>query len=320
MSWNEILIDSHGLHQERKRVPVAVREDGSYTLCGLPNDVVIASAEVGARHTGLVEVTVPPSGIVRRDFVIGDSTAVVAIAADSSGAAASVRSDSITVLRGTARLSGMVRGPGGKPSAGAKIFVWGTGLTATAGDDGNFAIDGLPAGTFSVEARALGFEPTRAAVDLSSHHTARVSLLLDKRPQQLASVLIMGKRSDASRDITGFLDRMQHGMGHYITASDIDKYAIIQITDALRMTPGVAVVPGRGFGDIIRFSHGSSLAGPCTPVVYLDGMQVYQGDESLDDLIQPDQVAGIEVYTGLGTVPPQYQANGCGVVLVWSKH
>jgi hypothetical protein len=42
------------------------------------------------------------------------------------------------------------------------------------------------------------------------------------------------------------------------------------------------------------------------------------GYETVDD-IPPQQVAGIEVYAGISEAPVQYQTNGCGVVLVWTK-
>jgi hypothetical protein len=38
-------------------------------------------------------------------------------------------------------------------------------------------------------------------------------------------------------------------------------------------------------------------------------------------VVLPDQVAGIELYTGPATVPPEFNATGsaCGVVAVWTK-
>jgi hypothetical protein len=53
--------------------------------------------------------------------------------------------------------------------------------------------------------------------------------------------------------------------------------------------------------------------------VYLDGTQVADGYTSLDDMVPPQQVAAIEVYAGVAGAPAQYQSNGCGVILVWTK-
>lgn len=314
VTWHEILIDKRGLSSGTRRVPVQTSEDGSYRICKLPGaDTVLASAELGARRSGLVEVAVPVSGITRRDFTLGDSSSAVAVHADSSANASAEVQRATTLLHGSAELTGRVRGADGKPVQGATVMVWGTGLQTKSRTDGHFTLMGLPAGTFSVEARMLGYEPRRVAVDLSPQKPANVDLEFGARVQSLSRVVIMGKPSRTAPDIEGFLERSRNGMGHYITASDNILKNAIDVTDALRATPGVQVVPGSGFGHVIL------LRGGCVPVVYVDGMEMQEGYSSLDDIVPPQQVAGIEVYSGLGEAPVQYKSNGCGVLLVWTK-
>lgn len=313
VTWHEIIIDKRGLVSDERRVPAQTGDDGSYRVCGLPGvDTVIGSAEIGNRHSGLVEIPIPFHGIVRRDFSIGDSATAVAYVPDPHASEAVQRQT--TVLRGSAALSGTVDGPDGRPLQGAKVDVAGTGLTTTSSADGGFAIQGLPAGTFTAEARAIGFEPKRIAVDLSDKAPASVQFRFDRRVQELSRVTIMGKPRRTANDIDAFLRRMRTGMGHYITANDEILKRALTVTEAMRMTPGVQVEPsGTGFGNVIV------MRGGCTPVVYVDGVQSYDGSSSLDDIISPQQVMGIEVYAGLGEAPVQYQSNGCGVVLVWTK-
>lgn len=303
VSWLEITIGKGGVTQGQRRVPVTARADGTYTLCGLPDDTVIVSAELGARHSGLVAVAIPAHGMVRRDFSIGDSASAVAVAADTG-----VRA---TVLHGTSVLRGLVRRPDGKPLPNARVTLFGSGRTATTNGEGAFTLDSLPAGTFSVEARAIGFPPKYASVDLSRSHPATVAIRMDERATQLAAVTVIGKRSLRTEQMEDFLRRSRSGMGHYVTAAQLENR--FAVTDALRMTPGLRVVPA-GFGDAVYGRGG------CTPAVYLDGMQLPgDGNQTIDQYVQPADVLGIEIYTGLGAAPPQYQSNGCGVILVWTK-
>jgi protocatechuate 3,4-dioxygenase beta subunit len=312
VSWYEIVINQHGLTSHQRRVPVSTGENGDYRICGLPGaDTVVSSAEAPGRRSGLVEVPVPVGGIVRRDFSLGDSSTAVAVAPDSN-ASPDVQQKT-TVLRGVASLSGLVHGPDGKPMSGAKVVVWGTGLETATHADGRFALSGLPAGTFSVEARALGFEPRHVAVDLSDRTPATVSITFRQHVQQLSRVTVLGKEPSNARSLDDFLRRTHSGMGHYITASDNRLKYAFSISDALRTTPGVQVVPSGSFGHVIL------MRGHCAPVIYVDGVAAQDGYETLDDLVPPQQVAGMEIYSGLGEAPPQYLSNACGTILVWTK-
>ena len=311
-SWLEIDIDAGGLRQEQRRVPAQTRADGGFAMCGLPNDRVIVSADSGASKTGLIEVVIPTDGLVRRDLTMASPAAAVAVAADSAHGAAKA-----TVLRGTARLTGTVRRPDGHPMSGARVTVWGTGLTATTDNDGRFALSSLPAGTFSAQARAIGYSPATASVDLASNRTASVDIALDKQPTSLAPVTVYGKPNRSLREFDEFMQRKRQGFGHFLTPADLrDRFAV---TDALKMVPGLQVLP-TGMGNAV---YGR---GACIPAIYVDDMQLppeatigASTPPDIDAYVQPDQIMGIEVYAGLGGIPPQYSSNACGVILIWTK-
>jgi hypothetical protein len=219
------------------------------------------------------------------------------------------------VARGNARLTGTVRGPDGRPLQGAKVVVWGTGLTGEAGPNGTFGLTGLPSGTYSIEVRAIGFQPKRTAVNLSSARPAQVALVLDDRINQLESVVVRDRKADP--DITGFADRKRRGgFGRYFDEDDIAQRNAFQVSDVLRTTPGMRVSPrgdGRGYS--------ISGRGNCTPTVFVDGMPVFDGATDLDQIVRPQELMGIEVYNGTAGIPPQFaaQAGGCGAVVVWTK-
>jgi hypothetical protein len=311
VTWREIVIDRHGLSAGHRRVPAQTDDDGAYHACNLPGaDTVLVSAEATGRKSGVIEVPIPVGGLLRRDFTLGDSSSAFAVVPESAASAA-VR-QRITVLHGNSLLTGTARMPDGSPASGAQILVWGSGLETKTRSDGHFTLDGLPAGTFSVEARMLGFEPRRRAVDLSPQAAASVSFEFGPRVQQLSRVVVVGKETRHSIYLEEFLKRKNTGLGHYVTASDNALKNAFELTDAVRMTPGVRVVPNGTFGHVIL------MRGGCVPAVYVDGIPFTDPSQTLDDT-PPEWVAGIEIYSGMG-VPVQYQSNGCGVVLVWTKH
>ena len=88
------------------------------------------------------------------------------------------------------------------------------------------------------------------------------------------------------------------------------------MTDLMRMTPGMQVSPNGSFGYVLRGRGG------CTPEVFIDGTKVMQGADEVDNMVRPQEVAGVEVYNSTAGVPPQFSgaAGGdCGVVLIWTK-
>ena len=70
----------------------------------------------------------------------------------------------------------------------------------------------------------------------------------------------------------------------------------------------------------------SSLRGDCPYRVFLDGVLVVSDAFKDDanwarDLVRPDDVEAIEVYSRPSEIPVQYGGaqGGCGVVLLWTK-
>jgi hypothetical protein len=84
-------------------------------------------------------------------------------------------------------------------------------------------------------------------------------------------------------------------------------------------------------GLLRRFLVRGMFGGRCVPSVFIDGAYMFDLPASdLDAFVKPDEVAGIEVYTGLG-VPGQFSAGNfglgpgarpkepCGAVVVWTR-
>lgn len=312
VSWMEYLLTKGKLVEHQRMVPATTDENGGYRMCSLPGaDTLLAHASTGLGASGYITVTIPATGILRRDFSIGDSTSVIASVPDTTLSPDMRRAT--TVLRGTASVTGAVHGPTGEPVAAARITVRGTGLETTSDAAGRFSISGLPAGTFSVEARSLGMAPASANVDLSPTKPAVVYIELSKQAQELPEVVVKGRDNRTRRDLLEFIQRKQSGIGRFLTPSDTPLRHAMSLVDVFRMSPGMRVMSSGPFNHVVVM-HG------CRANIYLDGTRMSSVTQTIDD-IPPNQIAGIEIYdTNLGVPVRFFQPEGCGVILIWTKH
>ena len=324
VTWTELQTEGNEaqgatVRNVNRRVPVRARADGGFVACGLPSGVnLVANADAPKRQSGLVELRLEPGQLARREFALGDSASVLTVTVPDTAAAREGRlSVPITVARGQARLTGVVRAPGGAPLVGARVSVAGTDAAGTTSPSGTFSLAGLPAGTYSLEVRAIGYAPTRVAVNLSRARPSAVAVTVTERLNTLESVVVQADRTKLEKDYTGFTERARRGgFGRFITEDDIARRSPVVTTDVLRTVPGLQVVPNGQFGYTVQGR------GNCTPDLFIDGLRVLDGTAEIDQLVQPTDVAGVEVYSGGTGAPAQLQGpggSGCAVVAVWTK-
>jgi hypothetical protein len=117
--------------------------------------------------------------------------------------------------------------------------------------------------------------------------------------------------------LAGFNARKERQVGHFVTREALDRMSSARFVDAIRQIPGVQMRSIRGGGTTIAL-RGSR----CPPLVFIDGFPANAGVMDLD-MLDLASVEGIEVYSGLATVPPEFMGargtHGCGVIAVWSR-
>jgi hypothetical protein len=312
-SWLEIRINRDKLVSVPRQLVAQTDADGGFRMCGLPGaDTLFVSASNNGIMSGILRVPVPPRGIARQDFALGDSITVRSLVPDTT-VSAELRAET-AVLRGSATLSGIVLGADDAPLEDAQIVVRGTGLDVKSDKSGRFVIAGLPAGTFSVDARAIGKEPVVIPVALSSRKPTTMEIRLTRPIQNLSRVLVFGQAPKVRQDLLDFDFRRKSGMGHYYTQEDPNLKHAVEVSNVLTMVPGVRILSSG------RFSHTVSMHRGCPAWIYLDGIKMDPRVEDIDD-IPPNQIAGLEVYTGSLEAPAKFPTPiGCGIVLIWLKH
>jgi hypothetical protein len=130
----------------------------------------------------------------------------------------------------------------------------------------------------------------------------------------LDTVKIIASRIRNNNIGEGFQQRRRMGLGHFITPEYIDKFPVVVTSDLFRNIPGV-----RYDADSIKLR--GAFEPWCDPAIFINGHEMsFMTGADINDWVRPNEVAGIEVYSGT-VVPPQFQVGlkGCGSVVIWTK-
>lgn len=192
------------------------------------------------------------------------------------------------------------------------------GPTAKTGKDGSFSIKAPVPGIYRLRADLSGYlSAVTPAIELGGNDLINITWKLLAGVVQIRPVGIVASNRRTSGRLSGFYDRMEHhGFGTFITSDQIQKTRPFTVTDLLRTIPGLEILPSRrGFGNTVRTIEG------CQPAVYLDGVRFPLMGESIDDIVNPMDLEGVEVYTHAVEVPAQFQEAGssCGAIALWTK-
>jgi hypothetical protein len=119
--------------------------------------------------------------------------------------------------------------------------------------------------------------------------------------------------------MAGFYQRRDLGIGHFVSREKLEHDNPAQLTDVFRRLPGVQITSTRFIRNAVRFRGNGSA---CWPLVWLDGAPLPTAEFDID-FLSPSSVEGIEVYSGISQVPPQFMGSrglgSCGVIVVWSR-
>jgi hypothetical protein len=329
VSWAEWNVGAGGLTRTERRAAAVTDATGAYIMCGVPADVPVVARAVAADHvTGLVEID-----LGQRPFGVKD----LAVSTRDAGAMANElarldtvvsRGDSASTT-GTARLAGTVRGPDGRLLDQAQVAVYGFPVSVRTNSDASYALTAMPAGSQTIEVRAVGFSPKRLTVALRTGERRTLDVTLDKAAQTLSSVNIVGRGT--SMDRTGYESRRKAGIGQFITEEEIARRGVFDTEQVLSNVLGARVI-WNGSENVVRFTRpsgsgrsGGTFSTLCAPAFWVDGIPMPPPapgfPEDVNTFVKPRDIRGIEVYTSPRQAPPQYRRPDveCGVVMIWTK-
>jgi len=322
LQWRELVIGRGTIQQEGQQLETSTRSDGWYALCNVPVNALMELRAVSQSDTtGAIAANLVAQHLSRRDLYVGPTTRVPRPASDSAFINRLTDTPS-EMWSGPARLTGEVHDPNGRPVPHARVSVVGGATEAMTNENGEFTLVDLPSGSQTLNVRALGFVPERETVHLllgDSQNSAALTLTTLKA--MLDTIRVTASRVfDA--DVNGFQARKRAGIGRFVDRAAIDRRQPTNPSDVLHMIPGVEVLSaGVGFFGKVVAMRSPFGGGMCHPDLYVDGVYFRSGTAELDDLVLPDEIEGIEIYTRQSQAPMQFanRMSGCGSIVVWRQ-
>lgn len=307
--WLEFALERGNYRAVTRSVTAIVGEDGRYLACGLTSDeaVVVEVTMPGYRRL-TNSMTVPRGGSARQDFRLADADAE----------------------RGVSMLAGRVFLPDGTPLATGQVVIDALALEVPV-RNGAFTIAGIPQGTWSLEARAIGFEPAFALADASDQAAGMTTLTLGERTQVLDVVTVRGKRGGDAKILGAIASRRSTSLGTVFLPGNVYLESSYDPADALRsatgfryVSPEVLLSSGCGFRypppDVPWIATGSVRARTRSLAVYLDGARVAGGLSELRTAVTMRDILAMEAYQDIASAPMEWRTNdACAVLAIWTK-
>lgn len=194
----------------------------------------------------------------------------------------------------------------------ASAIIVGQARTDTAGA---FHLELPRSGTYRLRAQLLGYAPALSPdIDLGSADTVFVEFSLARDVVLLDPLVVTARSRHLTPAARSFYERAGSiPFGDFITYDEIQKSHVLRTTELLRRIGGMRLTPVAGGNEV-------TVRGTCRPTVYVDGVRV-DGYRTIDDLAQPLELEGLEVYKSAIGAPAEYSGlrAGCAIVLIWTR-
>lgn len=209
----------------------------------------------------------------------------------------------------------------GEPLPGVNVVVVETNQGSASDEDGNFEIEGIQPGTYTLAASFVGFATATQAVEVASGATTTVNFAIVQEATELDEVVAIGYGAVQRRDVTGAVSS--------ITSADLENLPIRSMDQALQgLSAGTFVkntTGGPGGGISIRIRGAGSVTGGNEPLFVIDGMPIVNDLEAVPGTanpmatINPDDIESIQVLKDASATAIYGSRGSNGVVIIETK-
>jgi len=157
----------------------------------------------------------------------------------------------------------------------------------------------------------MGYKAVTRNIQVNAASTSSpVDVSLRMIATDVSDVLVEGEDTKMHE----FYERRSHNnFGKYFDGAEIMR------RDPRLMSEILRTVPGASIGASTRIGNRVLLRG-CKPTIWVNGMKAFRAE--VDEVANPTDIAGMEVYLSWAGLPPQFQDRenpGCGAIILWTR-
>ena len=200
-------------------------------------------------------------------------------------------------------ITGRIKGADGIPVDGAVISLIGTTDTALANDSGHFALHDVPARSYVLAVRKVGYQPVRRLISVDGSTPIDLALALTPSVHTLSTVVTVSSMGAAYRRI-GFDVRMRSGIGQFLTDDQIQHREATRLSQLLETFRGYHM-NAQAYADPALRGTGNRNNESCMGLL-IDGVrQPNSTMQDADEIVPVEAIGALEFYRP-SEVPPEW--------------
>jgi len=221
-------------------------------------------------------------------------------------------------------ITGTVSDVSGNPLIGATVVLDGTTLGTATNLEGEYILDKIPSGEFTLRVSSVGYKPQTQNVQVSNDQSQTLNFNLEEDVMNMEELVVVGYGTKRKRNITSAIAKVK--------AQEIENVSVPSFEAALQgRSSGVQVTSDNGMAGApitIRVRGTSSLSASAQPLYVIDGVPVIAGDYGSSgfadgtnalSLINPADIESIEILKDASAAAIYGSRSANGVVLITTK-
>ena len=218
----------------------------------------------------------------------------------------------------------------GKPVENALVFLHTLDLkttTMTTTDStGNFSFKNISGKFVKISVTRMGYDEAEYGPIKLKKKNPHFKFELTPIPYATEEVVVEEKKLSPTLVRNGFYKRKMTATGKFYDQKYLEETNVKTFTQFMRRVPHFKIDSESG---IIKRKRLTGINTDGKPLIFIDGIMINlenkNGQETLHtdlrNVINMDDVAGIEIYRSVASVPAQYTrfGSGNGVILIWTK-